>query len=102
MIKCFNADSTIWLEYIQKLKKICDVAEWEDFRERLLTSPNTYSVKYDFLKEEGLFERLLLEIENSISVYALDQYEAVLKNIFLRKSGICLSGMCKKKKCDDG
>ena len=70
------------LEYIQKLKKICDVSEWEDFRERLLTSPNTYSVKYDFLKEEKLFERLLLEIENSGSVYALDQYETILKKHF--------------------
>ena len=70
------------LEYVKKLKELCGNAEWEEYREKILQANTTYSIRYLFLESEGLYERLLEEIISSGSLYALDQYEKVLKKTY--------------------
>ena len=67
------------LEYIVKLKKLYSETEWDKQRERFLQGKTSSRIRYEFLLEEQLFERLLQEIRKNQSVYALDQYEKVLK-----------------------
>ncbi len=67
------------LEYIVKLKKLCSETEWEAQREKFLQGKTSSWIRYEFLVEEQLFERLLREIQKNNSIYALDQYEKVLK-----------------------
>lgn len=67
------------LEYIVKWKKLYRETEWEEQREKLLQNKTSSWIRYEFLVEEELFERLLQEIRKNNSVYALDQYEKVLK-----------------------
>lgn len=70
------------LEYIRKFKKLCSKTEWEAQRERFLQNKTSARIRYEFLVEEGLFERLLMEIQENGSVHTLDQYEKVLKKHF--------------------
>ena len=67
------------LKYVVKLKKLCSETEWEEQREKFLQGKTSYWIRYEFLVEEELFERLLQEIQKNQSVHALDQYEKVLK-----------------------
>lgn len=67
------------LEYIVKLKKLCSETEWAEQRERFLQGKTSSWIRYEFLVEEELFEELLRAILKNQSVYALDQYEKVLK-----------------------
>lgn len=67
------------LEYIVKLKKLYSETEWEEQREKFLQGKTSTWIRYEFLAEEELFGRLLQEIQKNNSIYALDQYEKVLK-----------------------
>ena len=75
VFECMQDD----LEYIVKLKKLYSEAEWEEQSERFLQNKTSSWIRYEFLVEEELFERLLREIQKNQSVHALDQYEKVLK-----------------------
>ena len=75
VFECMQRD----LEYIAKLKKLYSETEWEEQRERFLQGKISSWIRYEFLVEEELFEELLREIQKNQSVYALDQYEKVLK-----------------------
>lgn len=75
VFECMQRD----LEYIVKLKKLYSETEWEEQRERFLQGKTSSWIRYEFLVEEELFEELLREIQKNQSVYALDQYEKVLK-----------------------
>lgn len=75
VFECMQRD----LEYIVKLKKLCSETEWEEQREKFLQGKTSYWIRYEFLVEEELFERLLQEIQKNQSVHVLDQYEKVLK-----------------------
>ena len=75
VFECMQRD----LEYIVKWKKLYRETEWEEQREKLLQDKTSSWIRYEFLVEEELFERLLQEIRKNNSVYALDQYEKVLK-----------------------
>ena len=75
VFECMQRD----LEYIAKLKKLYSETEWEEQRERFLQGKTSSWIRYEFLVEEELFEELLREIQKNQSVYALDQYEKVLK-----------------------
>lgn len=75
VFECMQRD----LEYIVKLKKLYSETEWEEQRERFLQGKTSSWIRYEFLVEEELFEELLREIKKNQSVYALDQYEKVLK-----------------------
>lgn len=73
------------LSYVEMFKKLCDEEEWIKYREKILESKTTWSIKYQIMEREGLYERLLKEIINSGYVYSLDQYEKVLKKQFPEK-----------------
>ena len=73
------------LSYVEMFKKLCDEKEWIKYREKILGSKTTWSIKYQLMEREGLYERLLKEIINSGYVYSLDQYEKVLKKQFPEK-----------------
>ncbi len=75
VFECMQRD----LEYIVRLKKLCSETEWEEQREKFLQGKTSYWIRYEFLVEEKLFERLLQEIQKNQSVHVLDQYEKVLK-----------------------
>ncbi len=67
------------LQFIELLKAACGKEEWIQYREKILESNTAWSIKYEFLESEGLYERLLCEIKNGNSIYVLDQYERTLK-----------------------
>lgn len=48
-------------------------------KRKIFTGENFLLIRYEFLVEEELFERLLQEIQKNQSVHVLDQYEKVLK-----------------------
>lgn len=75
VFECMQRD----LKYIAKLKKLYGETEWEEQRKRFLQGKTSSCIRYEFLVEEELFEELLREIQKNQSVYALDQYEKVLK-----------------------
>lgn len=75
VFECMQRD----LEYIVKLKKLYSETEWKEQRERFLQGKTSSWIRYEFLVEEELFEELFREIQKNQSVYALDQYEKVLK-----------------------
>lgn len=70
------------LEYICKLKAVCESGEWENYREKILESDMFYQVQLELLEKEGLFERLLKEVDKMDSIYVLDMYEKILKKHF--------------------
>lgn len=78
IFKCAQRD----LNYINQLKELCTEAEWAQYREKLLVSKNVWSIRYEFMESEGLYERLLKDIINSGYISSLDQYEKVLKKKF--------------------
>ncbi len=81
VFECMQRD----LEYIVKLKKLYSETEWEEQREKFLQGKTSTWIRYEFLVEEELFGRLLQEIQKNNSIYALDQYEKVLKKHLLNE-----------------
>lgn len=70
------------MEYVDKLKEICSKKEWEDYREKLLSGESEWSIRYELMVKEELYERLLEGISKEDGVYYLDRYEKVLKEEF--------------------
>lgn len=70
------------LDSIKKLKAACSLKEWEQYREKLLSSPVVPGIKLSLLESEKLYDRLMDEVMNAGSVYYLDFYEKTLKKIY--------------------
>lgn len=70
------------LDYVNRLKSVCEQAEWEAHREEILKGRAGWQIKYPLLEEEGMYEQLLKEIIAADSIFSLDQYEKVLKKRF--------------------
>lgn len=70
------------LENVKLLKAECDREEWCTYRERILNADSCFRIKFSFLEFEELYDRLLKVIAENGSIYALDQYEKVLKKKF--------------------
>ncbi|PNV62788.1 hypothetical protein C0033_07120 [Clostridium sp. chh4-2] len=70
------------LDFIKKLKAVCNREEWEQNREKLLAAPVGMAVKLHLLESEELYDRLLEEVLNSGSVYWLDSFEKRLNKIY--------------------
>lgn len=70
------------LENVKLLKAACVELEWSTYREQILNSNSCLGIKFSFLEFEELYDRLLKTIVESGSIYALDQYEKVLKKKF--------------------
>ena len=70
------------LEYVNKLKALCNEEEWEIQRDKILKSDKARSILYDFLGAEGLYQRLLDELISVGYLPLLDRYEQVLKAVY--------------------
>ena len=70
------------MEYVKKLKAACTEKEWEEYRERLIRENRTTSLSYQLLEMDGLYGRMLTQIEEDGSIWTLDQYETQLKGKF--------------------
>ena len=70
------------LDWAVRLKQVCEPAEWEAYREELLTGKHRQQIKYPLMEAEGMYERLLKEITAEDSISKLNQYEKVLKQRF--------------------
>ena len=70
------------LEHVNELKVICTKDEWEKYREQILTSRSGWSIRYQLMEKEGLYERLLEEIVKEENIFNLNQYEKILKKEF--------------------
>lgn len=73
------------LEYVNRLKALCDEEEWKVYRERILESDKLYSIRYTFLEAEGMYDRLFDEVVSAGYLLMLDRYEKVLKKIYPEK-----------------
>lgn len=70
------------LDYVNKLKGVCEPAEWETYREKILKEKTGWLIKYPLLETEEMYERLLQELVAENSISSLDKYEKVLKKKF--------------------
>ena len=70
------------LAHTQKLKAVCTEQEWEQYREQILQSRNSYSILYPFMEAEGLYERMLECMQKEPFIFNVDKYENVLKKKF--------------------
>lgn len=70
------------IKYIMELKSICEEEEWIRYREQLLTEKLSYQTRLELLEKEGLYKRLLEEVQACEFVYPLDKYEKILKKHF--------------------
>lgn len=70
------------LNFIMKLKEVCEQEEWEQYREKLLNGPTGYGISLSLMEAEKMYDRLLEEVINSGFASMLDQYEKVLKKIY--------------------
>ena len=70
------------LDYVYRLKSVCQHVEWENHREKILKGRTGWQIKYPLLEAEKMFDRLLEEIVADGSIVLLDQYETVLKKKF--------------------
>ena len=52
------------LSYVEMFKKLCGEEEWIKYREKILESRTAWSIQYQLMEREGLYERLLKEIIN--------------------------------------
>ena len=70
------------LAHIQKMKAVCTEQEWEQYREQILQSRNSYSILYPFMEAEGLYGRMLECMQKEPFIFNVDKYEKVLKKKF--------------------
>lgn len=70
------------LDYVNRLKSVCEHVEWETLREKILNGRTGWQIKYPLLEAEKMYERLLKDIVADGSIFLLDQYETVLKKKF--------------------
>lgn len=70
------------LDHLNKLKVLCDKEEWEVYRERILDSKTSSSIRYTILETEGLYQQLLEEVVSVGYLMLLDRYEQVLKKVY--------------------
>ena len=70
------------LVHIYKLKAVCTDKEWDKYKEEILKSPGSYSIRYPFMEKEGMYERMLECLKKETFIYNLDKYEKVLKKKF--------------------
>lgn len=70
------------LKYAEKLKAILTDAEWTEMRERLLNSRTMLYQEQLLLYQEGLFDRLMEQIEEEMDIRELERYEEVLLKEF--------------------
>lgn len=70
------------LDYVYRLKSVCEQVEWENHREKILKGKTGWQIKYPLLEAEKMYNRLLEEIVVDGSIVLLDQYETVLKKEF--------------------
>ena len=73
------------LVYVEKMKALLSPNEWEDVRTRLLSSASMHSQVYPLLEREGMYEQLMERIVVHSDVFALEQYESVLKKDFAKR-----------------
>ncbi len=70
------------LAHIRKLKAVCTDTEWEQRREQILQSRNSYSVLYPFMESEGMYEHMLECLKKEDFIFNVDKYEKVMKEKF--------------------
>ena len=70
------------LDFVKKLKAVCNPMEWEQNREKLLAAPAGQGIRLSLLESEKLYDRLLEAVVNTDFVYQMDQYEKTLKKIY--------------------
>ena len=66
--------------YIDMLKAISSEEEWKKIREDLIQERLINKLR--FMEREGMYERMILELEKSFSIYDLKDFENVLKDRF--------------------
>ena len=74
------------LTYVHLLKEQCDIKEWEQLRDQLLLAKSMLALRYELLISEGMYERMLNELEAANSIYTLDYYEKTLRMHFPEKT----------------
>lgn len=74
------------LKFVNKLKAILPFADWEDMRNRLLSSRSMIYQVYPLLYQEGLYEQLMARIEAHTDIHALERYETLLKKEYPQRS----------------
>ncbi|MGN0318616.1 MAG: hypothetical protein ACI4E1_11870, partial [Lachnospira sp.] len=67
------------LELYRELKKQYTAEEWLEKREEIFKKLPAYAHVERLYKEEKLYDRLLMYVSNSPGLYALQEYENVLK-----------------------
>lgn len=73
------------LEYVYKLKNRCTLDEWISCREKILQHMPVLTLRYELMKNEKMYDRLMQELVIREDIYNVDRYESLLKNKFPEK-----------------
>ena len=68
------------LEYVYKLKNSCSLDEWIAYREKILQHMPVLALRYELMKEEKMYDRLMQELVKRGDIYAVDMYESILQS----------------------
>ena len=74
------------LKFVNKLKAILPFADWEDMRNKLLSSQTMMYQVYPFLYQEGLYGQIMARIEAHADIHTLERYETLLKKEYPQRS----------------
>ena len=68
------------LDYVFKLKNICSSQEWIACRGKILQHMPVLALRYELMKEEKMYDRLMQELSKRGDIYNIDKYESLLKD----------------------
>ncbi len=71
------------LDYVRELKRLTPSEDWPTLRDELLLSENLrWTTRYDFLRDEKMYEQLFNELMTSRSPDYVWQYEKPLRSLY--------------------
>ena len=70
------------LTYVRKLKAAQKADSWQDTLSRILQAETMKSLYLDLMAEEGMYRKLLNELEHDVDLDGLQKYEEILKSHF--------------------
>ena len=70
------------IKYMTELKKRCEKAEWEKYRDDILNNSKSAQIRLELMEEEKFYEKMMSEVEHCGYIFLMDKYEKCLREYF--------------------